>query len=84
MINKKARLKRKGFIEGIDRDYRLLKLPAVLQVGCCDCGLMHQWFFEKVGKNKIRLGTIRDDYATRKFKKLNKYERQEKKIKKKS
>ena len=43
---------------------------------CCDCGLTHQIFVEKVGKNKIRLCFVRDDALTRDYKKLEKCQKQ--------
>ena len=58
-------------VENLDKEPVIVKAGTFFHLWCCDCRLRHIVFVDKVGSEKIKIGLVRDDIATKNARKLH-------------
>jgi len=58
-------------IENLDKEPVIVKPGSFFHLWCCDCRLRHIVFVDKSGADRIKIGLVRDDIATKNARKLN-------------
>lgn len=66
---KKLKLRWSNPVSGEREEWGLMQQRFIQ---CCDCGLVHMYYVEKIYKNKVIIASYRDDYLTEQTRKEKK------------